>query len=80
MREKNMMCVSYRTREDGHMAAEIPIDNVSAFVAGVDNAMRMMSHKTGIPVWKLLMALNGTAMLVDEDVVPLPTKGAREAQ
>lgn len=74
----HMICVTYRTREDGQMAAEIPIDSVSAFVAGVDNAMRMMSHKTGIPMWKLLMAINGTAMLVDEEVVPLPAKGARE--
>ena len=77
--KEHMICVSYRTRADGHMAAEIPIDSVSAFVAGVDNAMRMMSHKTGIPMWKLLMAINGTAMLVGEEVVPLPTKEEREA-
>lgn len=75
----NLMCVSYRTRSDGHMAAEIPVDDVSAFIAGVDNALRMMSHKTGIPVWRLLMALNGTAMLVGDEVVPLPEKGAQKA-
>ena len=75
----HMICVSYRTREDGRMAAEIPIDDAGPFIAGVDNALRMMSHKTGIPVWRLLMALNGTAMLVGDEVVPLPAKGAQKA-
>lgn len=78
MSKESMICVSYRAREDGHVAAEIPVDDAAAFIAGADSAMRMVSHTTGIPVWKLLMMLNGTAMLIDEEVVEIPRKGARE--
>ena len=71
---KNVVCVSYRTREDGHMAAEIVVDDLETFIAGADNAVRMVSHNTGIPVWKLLMALSGTTVLVDEGVMEVPGK------
>lgn len=70
----HMICVSYRTREDGHMAAEIVVDDLETFIAGADNAVRMVSHNTGIPVWKLLMALGGTTVLVDEGVMEVPGK------
>lgn len=78
MSESKVVCVEFSHKE-GRMVAEIPVDDAAAFVAGVDSAMRMVSHNTGVPAWRMLIALNGTAMMVDEDVESLPVKGAREA-
>ena len=83
MEKSNVVCVTF-TRKDGRVLAEIPVEDAAAFVAGVDSAMRAVSHHTRIPVWRLLLSLNGTAMLADsgkeDSEDDEPKRGAQGAE